>query len=246
MKVLLAVPSYNRPYDIEKRTSFWLKKLEGIDWRVFVEPKEMIYYSQTIPESNIVETHNQNNLMGQIVDIYNYALNNGYDIVMKCDDDMMFKEKGVKKNEVHKTIEKHLPIIIEQFKKDSKLGSVNISKPMPYLYNKKYVFKNSMKPIYGNWITRTEILASLDKSLILFDDLYLSIETKLKGYDINVYYGCYEDAIGEKNEGGLQSLDRKSISVDSYKIAKKIYPKIKEWSNSKSKNFDIDVTEYLK
>ena len=200
MKLLLAVPSYNRPYDIMKRTGFWLKELSGTtNWKVFVEPQEEIYYSQSLGSENIIETGDDIKLIGQVEHIYKYAKDNGFDLVMKCDDDMLFKQRGSKKQDASKVFTDHIQKIIRFFEENESCGSVNISKPMGYLHWKNDdKFKLSKKPIYGNWITRTENLVNLTKDLLLFDDLLLSIETKKQGKDIYVYYGCYEDAIGEK------------------------------------------------
>ena len=104
-RLLIAVPSLGRPYDIEKHTGFWLKQLQRYDYRVFIEPKERIYYSQVIPMNRLVITENDAGLKGQIKNIRKFAELKGYDFVMKCDDDMWFLKRGAQKDRSASTLE---------------------------------------------------------------------------------------------------------------------------------------------
>ena len=96
MKVLVAIPSYNRPYAIEKRTGFWLKKLKGIDYKIFVREDQFLYYNQVFDEKNIVQI-NVKTFRETINEIQKYALLHNYDLVHKFDDDMSFKRLGMAK-----------------------------------------------------------------------------------------------------------------------------------------------------
>ena len=96
MKVLLAIPSYNRPYEIEKKCLFWLKELKDIDWKIFIRSEQYVYYSQLIPKNNLV-CINVNSFRETINAIGEYAKSNSYDLVHKIDDDMSFKKLGMSK-----------------------------------------------------------------------------------------------------------------------------------------------------
>ena len=108
MKTLIAIPSYNRPYQILKRTGCWLKDITKFDYKVFVEPSESIYYSQSIGEENIVETSDNCGIYGQLISIGKYAIENGYDLVTKIDDDTYYTDDKNKKKNAHISIEKAL------------------------------------------------------------------------------------------------------------------------------------------
>ncbi len=61
MKMLVAIPSYNRPYNIEKRTGYWIKEIKNADVKVFVCPSQYLYYSQVIPQDMLIKGAEQVN-----------------------------------------------------------------------------------------------------------------------------------------------------------------------------------------
>lgn len=243
MKLLLAIPSHNRPYDIQKKVMYWVNDVD-VDWKVFCEEDQSMYYEQSVGKDNLVLTPNGSGLMGQIVEIGKYANDNGYDLVLKMDDDMRFTADKIKKHETPIVIKKYLKLVQREFENPN-VGIVTVSKPMEYRYGPKQGFKNRKKPVYGNYIVRTEYLLKLRKELLLFDDLWISIEVKLDNKKMLTYQGAYEDAITHKNEGGLQSYDRDQLGRQSYEIAKEYYPLIEELQDSKHKKFDISVKNYF-
>ena len=46
MKILIAVPTYKRPYVLEKRAWYFLKDLKNADVKIFCDEDEEIYYEQ--------------------------------------------------------------------------------------------------------------------------------------------------------------------------------------------------------
>lgn len=247
MKILIAIPSYNRPYDIDKRTGYWLKQLTKFDYKVFVEPQESLYYEQSMGAENIIETNDNNGLVGQLVDIGNYAKENGYDLVTKIDDDTYYSLPGKGKAYGCEIIEKSLTEIVKRFSENDNLGVVGFTAGMDYIYNKEAGFKKRKKPIYGTAVVRPEVFTTMDRRGMMFADLLVSLSCKDLGLGIETYYGCQEQRITLKNKGGLQSFDRTAIAKKSYEIMLEKYPKIKPLEDGKYKNdfFDIDVSEYF-
>lgn len=247
MKLLVAVPSYNRPYDIEKRTGYWLKDLKQFDYKVFVEPSEAIYYEQSIGKDNIVVTKDGIGLVGQLVAIGNYAKKNGYDLVTKIDDDTYYTLPKRGKAYGREIIENSLNDIVERFTNDKNLGVVGFASGMDYIFNKNVGFKKRKKPIYGTAVVRPEVFTSMDGRGKMFADLLISLSCKDLGMEIETHYGCQEQRITLKNKGGLQSFNRTEIAKETYKIMLEKYPEITPLKDGKYKDdfFDIDISYYF-
>jgi hypothetical protein len=243
MKTLIAVPTYNRPYTIVKSTLFWLEQM-NIDFKIFVYKSQVKYYKQATSINNIVSCEDGIHLCGKLNAVYKYAVANNYDLVFKVDDDMKFSREGVKKTEAAKICTEFIQEASELFK-NKNVGLINVSKYGSYRWSEKKEFKIRRKEISGNYYIRTELLKNLHTDLILFDDLWVSVETKLAGLDIYSYFGAFEDAETHKNKGGMQSYNRDKLSRQSYEYAKNIYPKIEILENPKHNLFDISVKKYF-
>jgi hypothetical protein len=242
MKTLIAIPSYNRPYEIEKRTLYWVRQM-NYHWAVFVYESQAKYYRQITGRNHIVTCEDGLGLVGKMKKVHEYAELNNYDLVLKIDDDMKFSRDGAKKTDAAQVCTDYLDEVIPLFNEE--VGLINVAKPMSYRYGPKEGFKIRKSPIYGNYLVRTSLMKNLRAELLLFDDLWVSVETKLAGLKILQYMGAYEDAITHKNAGGLQSYDRDELGRRSYEYAKTIYPKIEILKDSKHKKFDISVKNYF-
>lgn len=243
MKALLAIPSHYRPYDIEKKVLYWIGEV-GIDWKVFCEENQELYYMQTCGTNNLVTTPVGSGLMGQMVQIAKYAKENNYDVVLKMDDDMRFTKDKAKKTDTANVVQEYITQALAEFN-NPKVGMISVAKPMEYRYGPKQGFVERKKPVYGNYFVRTKYLEKLSADLLLFDDLWISIEVKLAGDKTLTYLGAYEDAITHKNSGGLQTYNRDALGKLAYDRAKDVYPKIEVLENSKHNKFDISVKNYF-
>ena len=243
MRLLLAIPSHNRAYSCMKKL-FWLKDFQ-YDWKIFCEQDQAMYYTQSVGESNIVETPNGSGLMGQIYHIGRYADQKNYDLVLKMDDDMRFHLDKGKKEDTHNVVSDYCDKAIEQFKSES-IGLITVSKYMEYRYGKREGFILRNRAVYGNYMTRTKYLLKMIPELLLFDDLWISIECQLDGKEILTYLEAYEDALTHTNAGGLQTYNRDEMSRQSFLIASDIYPLITELEKPKNNIFDISVKNYFK
>jgi len=231
MKILIAIPSYNRPYRIEKTTGHWIKEIKNADVRVFVCPSQYPYYIQTLPSEMVVKGAVQgidSGYIDQLIQIREYAKENGYDAIWKVDDDMSFKKRGIKKHEIAKHTDLSILEICAKFKDDPEISAIGVSNVMDWLRSEKTGFKPRSNNFSGNYIIRTN-LYSIHNDLLLHDDLILYLELKVNGHGkILTYYGLHQDAALGTNEGGLQSFDRLNMSKECYRIMQsKYYPELR-------------------
>jgi len=239
MKVLLAIPSFNRPYEIEKKCGFWLKKLEGIDWKLFVRDEQYLYYAQSIPEDHLVSI-NVNSFRETINAIGKYAIDNKYDLVHKVDDDMSFKKLGkAKKTDCHEVYVESYNEIIKRFFEDPELFGLSISKPMHHIRNKGTLWTRQNKAMYGNQFLRSQIM-NLPEGVELFDDIYFTLLIHKLGKKTLTYSGAYEDSIMLKNAGGLQSINRNKLSSETIAIMQTMFLNVKI-GNYKGNEDVIDI-----
>jgi hypothetical protein len=241
MKTLIAIPSYNRPYEASKKL-FWLNGL-NYDWKIFVEPNQSRYYKQIFGDEKVIETENENKLVGQIVSIYKYAKENNYTHVLKIDDDMRFTKEGLKKQNTSDFMNYAIDEMTSNF--NESVGIITCAKPMTYIRSQKKGFKERNSAVYGNYFIKTDLLKTLKKEYYLFDDLIVTIECKKQGLKILTYLGAMEDAITHKNEGGLQSFNRDLLGKQAYENIKKDYPLVEVLENDKNNCFDITIKNYL-
>jgi hypothetical protein len=241
MKVLVAIPSYNRPYEIEKKCGYWLKELIDIDWKVFVREEQFIFYSQVIPAEHLVRI-NVNTFRETINAIGQYAIENGYDLVHKIDDDMSFKKLGMSKRaDCAKVYQETHTKIVQRFIEDENLYGLSVSKPMAHIRSKDLVFTRENKALYGNYLLRAKVMA-MPEGIELYDDVYFALEILRIGKKTLTYTGSYEDAVCYKNGGGLQSINRNKIGVETIKVLQKYFPEVKQGTYKGNEDMvDIDL-----
>jgi hypothetical protein len=242
MKILLAIPSYNRPYEIEKRAGFWLKKLpKEIEWKVFVRKEQLIYYSQSIPRENLVGIE-VNSFRETINAIGQYAVSNQYDYVHKVDDDMSFKQLGnAKKENTHEVYQSCFEVIKSKLMSSVDIGAVSISKPMSHIRQRDKIWIRENKSIYGNYFIKSELMF-MPEGIELFDDVFFTLKILELRMSTLSYSGAYEDSVMLKNAGGLQSYNRNKLSRDTIKIMQSYFPQVQEGIYKGNENIvDIDL-----
>jgi hypothetical protein len=230
MKTLIGIISYNRPYEIKKKLGYWINEIKNADVKIFVCPDQLIYYQQSVNHEMLVSGVTQgeeNGYIEQMIFMSNWAKENGYKYVLRCDDDMVFKANGFKKPQHAINIDNSIIEIEARFEANKELSAVSYSSPMEWLHSEKHGFKKRNKHFSGNCYIRSDRY-HFKPDLYLHDDLFTWIELKQRGYGYcETYFGLYQDAILGKNEGGLQSFDRLKMSRETYKNALKYYPELK-------------------
>ena len=244
MKVLVACPSFNRPYDIMKRTGRWIKNLET-DWKIFVEPQQFRYYEQSFSADQLVKTGTGIGISGQLRYIRKYADEHGYDWVFKTDDDMFFKAEKTKAADSHKVVDRFIADSMQFLKSleemGDKAGGFTIAKPKNYRF-RTGTWKLRNKTFLGNYLVRTQFI-DLPEGLKLSDDMIIGVNVAMAGYDIYTYHDCYEDSMLWTNKGGCQSYDRFKMTHDDIAILKETYPLIT--FKMTGEMADIDVSPYF-
>jgi hypothetical protein len=228
-KTLIAIASYNRPYKIEKRMGYWIKNIKNADVRVFVCPDQAMYYEQSVGSDMLIEGAKQGEKNGhpmQLEFIKNWAKENGYDYVLKCDDDMVFKANGYKKPVHAEMIDKSITTIEKRFENDPNLSAVAYCQPIEYLHSEKDGFKKRNKNFSGNYYIRVDRW-HLKTHIPIFEDIFVWLELKVLGLGkCETFYGLYQDASVGDGEGGYQSFDRYTMSLKSYEDMKICYPEL--------------------
>lgn len=253
MKVLVAVPSHNRSNTIQKDCLDWLQDTDSqvnsvqIDWKIFVEKNQELYYKYIVPHKNLAITPDGSGLIGQVRMIGKYAEQQGYDWVFKIDDDMSFLKYDKAKREYRSSNFNAMMFEFTQFIKDNTdTFCINVAKPSDYRYAKEREgFLPRRKPIYGNYLVRPATLTGIPRDLKLCDDLWISLKGKEAG-GVYTYIGAYENAITLTNAGGLQSIDRQKATKDTYEVLRQYYPQVVLMHQRKGKDIvDIDVSYYF-
>jgi len=246
-KGLIVIPSKGRPYKL--KTINWLSKCELVDhdWRVFVEPDEYLYYKQSVGIDNLVVLEANNRGLGYALNFANkYAKNCGYEYQFHLDDDINgFLDSRVKtkyKVSVFEDIEKN---ILKYFKLEPKLGLIRfISAKGFYFYKDKkkdFIMKN--QGAWGVLVTRVESFF-VDPNWFAYQDTLLQLHLWDCGYYTKTYGLAGINVDVYKNDGGMQTRDRKKDSNDTVNYAKKKYPSIRLVESKNTLGYDIDISEY--
>ena len=243
MKVLIAVPTYKRPYVLKKRVLYWLNEITEADVKVFCCKSEQIYYEQVcggMTEVGATQS-GSDGLIKQLMFIQKYAVDNGYDIVWKVDDKMRFKKQGVKMHDSSTYINKLIKTVKQRFKKNKDLDLVTVCKPLDYRYSKeKTGFKKRNTVCAGNYFVRSKRMM-FNKNVFALDELQLYLHLTSTGTKtMETCFDMYMDNPMGQFQGGLQFFDRLKLSQETYKYLVKQYPLLKLKENDNAKQ-SIDI-----
>lgn len=242
MKTLIIVPSYNRPYVFNNQIGRWLYKVKAYDWIVICEPSQELYYEQVVPKENLITSSDGCGLTGQLMRGRKYAEDNGYELIMKLDDEFKFTTDNYKSKDSDKALVEMLDDIVPDFS-DEKLGVVTIGFYNNWRWNKtkkKYTHRN--KEVYCCSLQRTHLIEFYGTQKI-FADITIGLNAIVKGYYILNYGLGYFEQKMYTNAGGIDLDSRNDISKEAYKHMKKQFPKLK-WFTNKHGLFDVDCTAY--
>lgn len=251
MKVLLAIPSKARPYDLKNTLLRWLPEI-NTEWRVFVEPHEFIHYRTTIPKGHVVNIGKDEQGIGYAMwYIGQYAHANGFDLVCRIDDDCSgFISKHFsdgKSGHSADVFDKAIADISPDFENDPSLGAVRFLDPKLHIYEaigkaRKYTHRDC--ELYHGWIIRTETLFKINENVKHNDDVYLYLHTLKAGLHTLLYGRIGVQFKDGTNKGGFQTLDRSKLTEETLAYMLKDFPALKLKSIDRWYKVDIDVSAY--
>ncbi len=239
MKVLVAVPTYKRPYILEKRAWSFLKDITEADVKIFCDPDEVMYYEQVVGDKYVegAKQGKPDGLIKQINFIGKYARDNNYDIVWKVDDKLTMHRGSVRKKDIAKYVNQYIKTIVQKFKEGA--DAIGTCKAREYLHSKKQGFQLRYKPFDASYFIRSEYI-DIDEEVFSMDELQFYFKLAVMGkHKIYTCFDMYIDNPMGKFGGGLQMFDRLKESQASWDKLVSTYPEIKEKKNIKDTDIDI-------
>ena len=236
MKLLIAVLSKGRAEKIIKHTMRWLPRT-GFDVRVFVEPQEYNQYLERLnhgdyenrthfpPEHLINIGENDKGLSFVKGFIKQYALDNGYALVFKMDDDVLrFNSRGKNKPDDEMVME--FAGMVGTCRKTMgeypDVGAIGFGYRNELHEKKRWTLINAR--LQTCYLIRTELLQDGFNTTEDFAQ-YLYIRSLNK---VTLRYGLLgiDCADVGKNKGGLQMFDRQAQFEEEAERLKEIYPAV--------------------
>lgn len=238
MKILIAIPSKNRVETLAKCALPWVVMLDEVAdlsdeivWKVFVEPQDIEKYNTIIAMDKLVNIQDNNRGLGYAKNfIKNYAIENGYDLILKLDDDVKgftkmragFKTPTEASENFAFLCNKIVPI----FQDYANLGAV----AFPYnneLYELGSTFEKT-KRLQTTYFIRPELFA-VDPAINVFEDFATGLNVLVKN-KVLLKYKWAGQVLGVKvggGTGGHQAYDRKEQAYKEIELLRKIYPPLK-------------------
>lgn len=228
MKVLIAVPSKGRIESITKQTWSWLQFVP-YDVKIFVEPQEVNQYASVLPESNLsVLEASDKGLWYVKRAMRDYALENGYDLVFKVDDDVRGwagrDRKRKTGQEAAQIVVEAIEHCVEAFKKYPEVDAIGFPYSHQMFEVKKWAGINSR--LQTCYIVRP-LAWAVGEEISCFEDFYSFVAIIANNHNTLRYGLAGFDCDVGKQKGGLQSEvlpDRKDEALREIEIFKKLWP----------------------
>lgn len=228
MNILVAVPSKDRVDIWKKYTGSWLTKLEH-DYKTFVEPQDEEKYKSAEIDVEVLDK-NDKGLGYAKSKIIEYAEENGYDLIMKCDDDIRGFTRLRKVNETPEksaqTLDNALNDINDFMESYPAVGVVGF----PYrneMYDREDIKKGftTTKAVRTCYVSKPKYFCP-DPEIKVFEDFSVGIACLADGERVFKYHKTGIDlgkSVGE-GKGGHQAFDRKERALDAAERLREIYP----------------------
>jgi hypothetical protein len=227
MKLLIVVPTKNRPAAFQRQTYRWLQYMD-FDYKVFMEKEDVPRYNYLKPEEVVVLPESNKGLGYSLHFARGYALKNGYDAVFKCDDDIVNwntteritpkdKELGIKR-----IVTQYINDSLEVMEKRPQVGGVGLPYGNEMFEVKKFTSINSR--FQTAYIVRTEFFGT-NPAVNTFEDFYASVKVWYAGY-LTLRYGLtgMRCPMPGENAGGHQDFDRFELAKREVEEFRKIEP----------------------
>lgn len=251
MKVLIAVPTKLRPYLIMKKkgTGYWLQHVKKYDWKVFVEPQEKRYYEQSMREFKdhlVYLPENDHGYSYAILQIKQYAIDNGYDLILLTEDDSQGYQSPLRK-EHWITCEEMLDELVPLFKSIPDMGMVGFHTDMQgytmamlrkNIEDGLIMFPNKNKLVMSTPLIRTSVLEASEQ-ILCNPDMYLNLMCRKQGFKIYKYAKVvYTHEIMVNNGGFTDPKDRYTrMTQNDFDVLAAMFPfmELKPLTNSLGK-----------
>ncbi len=225
MKTLIAIPSKNRVETFKKNAFEWVPEV-GYDWKVFVEPQDLVKYRFHFGTENIVPLEMNDQGLGYCKgQIKDYALKNGYTHIFKIDDDVKSFNRFRKNLSVAESVthfKDFMKEIEEAFEKYPKIKAVSF----PYSFQ---MFKETKweptKRVQTAYIVEAKSMYA-NPEVSVFEDFATGLSI-YANHGVVMKYNLAGIRMGVKvggGTGGHQSFDREKQAMEEVKELKKIYP----------------------
>lgn len=231
-KILIATGSYNRPYEFEKHTLFWLKQLTHYHYVVSVEPQQKVHYSMMVPPKNLITSSTGCYLCGQLMRLKQYAKENGFKYVLKVDDDTWFTDRdNTKKADSAIVIERHLDELLPVLERNPDIGVVGFLNMRDVLYNKdRRRFVRANRCLISSYLIDVDCWDYPHK-IWGFDDDWVAMHVPRHfKREIAIYGRMGFNYKYETNKGGLQSNGglegRHALAVEDERMMRSTYPEL--------------------
>jgi hypothetical protein len=249
MKLLIAIPSKGRANTIFKHTMRWVTRT-GFDVKVFVEPQELEAYRESAKDGNY--QHYLDVKDDQFIDIgandkglgyakgfiKKYAIEHGYNLVFKLDDDVnRFNSRGKNKPDEEMIIlfSTMVGACRKAFGRYPDVAAIGFPYRNELFEPKLWSAINAR--LQSCYIIKPEYI--LDE-FNTFEDFaqYLNIRAQNK---VTLRYGLLGIDAAEvgANKGGLQLFNREDQMNEELPKLRKIYPAL-EFKPVKGKNWSIE------
>lgn len=231
-RLLIAVPSLNRPYVIGQKLVRWLSRIGElnddelqIDWVVCVEPAQVLHYRLAVKPPHLITSSDGCKMSGQITRMGQYAMENGYDFVMKCDDDMRFSAPGLTKfAQAHVALRNALVDFVRSCRLHPEIDGCGFIRYRDHRNNKENLrFTHSQKQWTVAYVTRPQHMR-LPPEATALDDTYVPLQI-VRGGGLALTYGrVVQVSSPGDGEGGFQSYDRVKLEEECFAKTKPLFP----------------------
>ena len=239
MKLLIAVPSKGRPEQIQKYTLSWLK-FSKYPYKIFVEPQELSLYGE-----NTISIEQSDQGLGYAKEfIHKYAVENGYDVIFKVDDDVMGwcgASRGGSKRGVEGAVlfDETIDDCLEEFEKHESIKAIGFPYRFQMFETSKWTGVNQR--LQSCYIVRTDSLYP-DRRISVFEDFHTFISIRVNGGNTLRYGWAGQDIqdVGSNN-GGHQLFDRRERALQEAKLLRQVLPSLQFRKVDRAWGFEPDM-----
>lgn len=241
-KILIAIPSKKRADVLKKNALSWIP-FTGLNFVVFIEKEDFIAYQEFVDQSNLIILPESMKGLGYSKSIIKqYAEKNGYDIIVKIDDDVSgwtdFRSRlrGQEASDRFKVI---MQEVIHLFEENPEV--VVVSFPYAFQMFEPRQFKKD-KRVQTAYICRTEYFHA-DPRISAFEDFAVGLNAIVQG-KLVVKYGMSGIVMGVKvggGEGGHQSYNREVQALSEIDVLREIYPPLRFRAVKKIWKYEPDL-----